>query len=87
MKCPCCDNGKSRSTYGLLYRMPCTICDGTGEVQTNEEWFDSLPTNEKAKVLARLDSKPAYIKELTESEWEQWLKDIHIASCGDIGGW
>jgi len=87
MKCPYCDNGRSRYSYGLLHRMPCTICDGTGEVQTNEEWFNSLPTNEKAKLFARLDSKPTYTRALTESEWEQWLKEIHIVGSGDIGWW
>ena len=86
MKCPYCNNGVS--SYSIPgFHWPCTICGGTGEVQTNEEWFDSLSTSEKAKLFAKLDSKPTYTRELSESEWEQWLKEIHIVGSGDIGWW
>ena len=50
MKCKHCDgvgffeNGASQ--------FKCVYCDGTGEVeQTNEEWFCSLSTEEKAKFI------------------------------------
>jgi len=86
MKCPYCNNGVSiYSIPGFCW--PCTICNGTGEVQTNEEWFDSLPTIEKAKLLTRLDNKPSFIRKLNETEWEEWLKEIHNVNCGDIGWW
>jgi len=32
----------------------CDKCNGTGEVQTNEEWFDNLPTKEKAEWLDKV---------------------------------
>lgn len=40
--------------------------------QTNEKWFDSLSTKEKAEVISRLDCYHGNVYEI-----EQWLKDIH----------
>ena len=39
---------------------------------TNENWFISLPTEEKAKVISRLDYYHGNVYEI-----EQWLKEIH----------
>ena len=63
----------------------CKKCNGTGEVeQTNEEWFCTLSTEEKAKWLSR-NSKFMYgcgrmettPKVMYEEDWEWWLKEIH----------
>ena len=51
---------------------------------TNEEWFASLPTEEKAKWLSR-NSKYMYgcgrmettPKVMYEEDWEWWLKQPH----------
>ena len=51
---------------------------------TNEEWFISLPTEEKAKWLSR-NSKYMYgcgrmettPKVMYEEDWEWWLKQPH----------
>ena len=49
MKCPEC-GGVGRIHYGEEW---CSACNGTGEVeQNNEEWFDTLSTEEKAKWIA-----------------------------------
>lgn len=40
--------------------------------QTNEKWFCNLPTEEKAKVISKLDCYHGNVYEI-----EQWLKDIH----------
>lgn len=60
MKCKFCDgSGKDYwELNGVPY--PCPVCNGTGEIkdephkkveQTNEEWFDGLSTEEKAKII------------------------------------
>lgn len=52
MKCSYCKGrGIVVTGYGDIFK--CNICRGTGNVEplTNEEWFCSLPTEEKAKVL------------------------------------
>ena len=48
-------------------------CKGIGEIQmTNEDWFNTLTTKEKAKVISRLDCYHGNVYEI-----EQWLKEIH----------
>lgn len=84
MKCTEC-NGTGKSTYG--YNQSCFLCNGSGVIEpmTNEEWFDTLSTEEKAKffhsivirvVQATWDGKkpdyPAYL-----SDWKKWLKEKH----------
>ena len=55
MKCPMCDG--SGKDYWCLNGVPypCPVCNGTGEIndkpQTNEEWFESLTTEKKAKII------------------------------------
>ena len=68
MKCQICDGtGTSNTCVNGTFK-PCTFCDGTGEYEpfdvdveldklyptelTNEEWFDTLTTHEKAMWLA-----------------------------------
>lgn len=64
----------------------CDMCHGSGEVQmTNEEWLDSLPTEEKAKVIANATYSSAMMwaeiialpKEDEVRKWEMWLKQPH----------
>ena len=65
----------------------CPICGGTGDTMnnippTNEQWFCSLSTEEKAevlfdiwydgKVLAWDKSKPFYF-----NRFVTWLKEVH----------
>ena len=49
---------------------------------TNEEWFCSLPTEEKAKFLRQIyrDGRDDYVGEWyeqTEADFVQWLKEKH----------
>ena len=52
---------------------------------TNEEWFCSLPTEEKAKVFANATYSTALApmeilalgKEFEQKKWEMWLKQPH----------
>ena len=56
MKCPRC-NGNGSVPYpidyeqGLFDETNCPLCGGSGEVLTNEEWFESLTTEKKAKII------------------------------------
>jgi hypothetical protein len=53
--------------------------------QTNEEWFDGLSTEEKAKVFANATYSTAETpltilwggKEAEQKKWELWLKQPH----------
>lgn len=51
MKCPKCSGAGYIYNNLVGYAEDCSVCHGKGEVQTNEEWFDALPTEEKAKVI------------------------------------
>ena len=62
----------------------CEACNGTGVVEplTNEEWFVSLPTEEKAKFLRQIyrDGRDDYVGEWyeqTEADFVEWLKQPH----------
>lgn len=79
----------------------CPKCNGTGEykpfdtdveldklyptIQTNEEWFCQLPTEEKAEVFANATYSTALApmeilalgKEFEQKKWEMWLKQPH----------
>lgn len=59
MKCPRC-HGTGKITEWVVtdtlseYEFPCRKCNGTGEIAlTNEEWFCSLSTEEKARFITR----------------------------------
>ena len=86
MKCPICDGGGRITSLPSGMPVKCTRCNGTGEVeQTNEEWFDSLTTEEKAKVFANATYSTAVApmeilvcgKEFEQKKWEMWLKEKH----------
>ena len=42
------------------------------DTTTNEEWFCGLSTEEKAKVISKLDCYHGNVYEI-----EQWLKEVH----------
>ena len=94
MKCKVCGGtGTSNTCVNGTFK-PCTFCDGTGEYepfdadieldklypteQTNEEWFCSLSTEEKAKWL---ENKMTWAAQeqgtFTAKGWEKWLKQPH----------
>lgn len=62
----------------------CPICGGTGDTTnnippTNEQWFCSLPTKEKAKEMCVIMADMA---EANDGVWdeemiEEWLKEEH----------
>ena len=62
----------------------CPACDGKGFIeQTNEEWFCSLSTEEKAEFLAKKCGEISCKFFLGEAEeifsryWVEWLKQPH----------
>lgn len=67
----------------------CRKCKGTGvienEPQTNEDWFDTLSTEEKAEVFANASYYSAMMgaeitalpKEDEVRKWKMWLKAPH----------
>ena len=89
-ECPKC-NG--RGTVGYFHidhfvDIECDRCHGSGEVSevemTNEEWFASLPTEEKAewltnhsKFIYECGQKQVAPKTMYEEDWEWWLKQPH----------
>ena len=52
--------------------------------QTNEEWFDSLTTEDKAKVLRRRTYGNSEDNESVEQSWINWLKAKHEDNPPDI---
>ena len=78
MKCPKC-GGKGLYNHIADYYVRCNKCNGTGKIeQTEEEWFCSLPTEEKAKWL---ENKMTWAAQeqgtFTAKGWEMWLKQPH----------
>ena len=60
MKCPKC-GGKGLYNHVADYYVRCNKCNGTGKIeQDNEQWFCSLSTKEKAKVLSNIDDAVVY---------------------------
>ena len=61
------------------------VCDIFKNEHTNEEWFDGLSTEEKAKVFANATYSTAETpltilwggKEAEQKKWEMWLKQPH----------
>ena len=76
MKCPKCGgNGKEYWNGNVFCNtgFECDKCNGTGEIeQTNEEWFDTLSTEEKAEVFAQLSSYGGNVDAILD-----WLKGEH----------
>lgn len=84
MKCPRCHGTGRRKIFdgiGTEHQAICDWCDGAGEYRrTTEEWFVSLPTAEKADIMANLHitlNLDKYGAEGRKIVLEQWLKDVH----------
>lgn len=86
MKCPICDGGGRIMSLPSGMPVKCTRCNGTGEIEhTNEEWFNTLTTEEKAEFFHNIviramqatwdGKKPGYPAYL--SDWKKWLKEKH----------
>ena len=60
-----------------------TECDAYAPM-TNENWFISLPTEEKAKVLRRRTYGNSEDNETVEQGWVNWLKAKHEDNPPDI---
>jgi hypothetical protein len=82
MKCSNCGGTGKEYWNGNVFcntGFECDKCNGTGEVeQTNEYWFCSLSTEEKAKWL---EDKMTWAAQeqgtFTAKGWEMWLKQPH----------
>ena len=55
-----------------------------GKPMTNEEWFDTLSTEEKAKVLRRRTYGNSEDNKSVEQGWINWLKAKHEDNPPDI---
>lgn len=85
MRCPRCGGtGHVRTLINTKYGLAmddliCNYCDGEGRYGelTNEEWFNKLSIEDKAKWLAenQHDSWDA-------KNWERWLKEKHVEKKG-----
>ena len=89
----CCPKCNGRGTVGYFHidhfvDIECDRCNGSGEVSetdmTNEEWFASLPTEEKADVLnefvmeAYYDGLDGKIPKMhCCKDFQHWLKEEH----------
>ena len=82
-----CGSAKS-CKYGDMCKPNFNICVcahyKAEEPQTNEEWFCSLPTEDKAKWLSQRSQilydcgqRDVFPKIMYEEDWELWLKQPH----------
>lgn len=80
MKCPKCGG----SGFDVVHGFDCISCDGKGEIEvTNEEWFCTLSTEEKAKFFDKIcysawgDINSRFRDMADYTDWIAWLKEIH----------
>ena len=80
--------GKGWILNGIYERIECPACHGTKETDpTNEDWFCSLSTEEKAIWIERIMfivryrkevEDGAYMQTITKKDYiEKWLKEKH----------
>ena len=93
MKCPECDgrgyleellSTKYLGKFPQYKMIECSVCHGKGEINafkpmTNEEWFCSLSTEEKAKAMKKLVAKWR-MNNFVENYFLDWLKEVHHES-------
>ncbi len=74
MKCPKCGGtGEIQiCEMGFIGKDECDKCHGKGYL-TNEEWFCSLDTEDKAREISDMTAQGYWSEELVE----RWLKEIH----------
>ena len=87
MKCKACGGTGVKVIYGSGYKregIDCPQCNGTGEVkQTNEEWFATLSTEEKAMVIVLCCPYEAdWFGENFEKRMEQRMKNLSQSAQG-----
>ena len=81
----CCGSGYINfwTDDGHISMRTCRRCDGYGYIKakpmTNEEWFCSLSTTEKAEFLSTMAKKAESI-----SWWDDWLKEKHESEGSDV---
>ena len=81
MKCPNCEE-YDNCKLAWKDEKDLAFCTDYKQKQTNEEWFDGLSTEEKAKWLydhyvnARADEYYGR-QEKTLSEYQKWLVSVH----------
>lgn len=74
MKCKYCDGTGTTNWCVNGTFLNCPHCGGTGEVEmTNEEWFTSLSTEEKAKRIINI----AVNSDCDYRTIVEWLKEKH----------
>ena len=74
MKCPKCSGAGYIYNNLVGYAEDCSVCHGTGEVQTNEEWLKSMNTEQLAEFLGNVGFENETIVRKFKSEWVEWLK-------------
>ena len=79
MKCPTCESCEYEQYCGATEIMRKCERHNKKVKQTNEEWFCSLPTKEKAKEMCVIMADMA---EANDGVWdeemiEEWLKEEH----------
>ena len=85
MLCPNC-NGKGKLTMfdglrGCFRDVTCVSCNGKCEIeQTNEEWFCTLSTNDKAEAIAHLLSTDEIEYTSIHFRVWRWLEKVHKES-------
>lgn len=85
MKCELCGGKGWLRGHPLGIQIVCPVCDGKGYVElTNEEWFCSLSTEDKARVLRRKTYGNSEENESVEQAWMHWLKAKHEDNPPDI---
>lgn len=75
----CCGSGYINfwTDDGHISMRTCRRCDGYGYIKvkqmTNEEWFCSLDTEDKAREISDMTAQGYWSEELVE----KWLKEKH----------
>ena len=87
MKCKFCGgSGKDNWMVGTDF-LPCPVCNGTGEIKekpmTNEEWFATLSTEEKAMAIVLCCPYEAdWFGENFKKRMEQRMKNLSQSAYG-----